>query len=76
MDTFVEFEVASDGELSLMIHKLLWQELRKEDASFTFEGDYVRLALPAMTKSSVGVTSSSGSEQYPCRPYVKITPES
>ncbi len=76
MDAFIQFRVAADGSLSIVIHKLLWDELHKSDANPETEGDFVRVALTKLTGANLrGVTAIPGSEEWPCRPTFQLVLE-
>lgn len=75
MGALIQFKVGREGELDLVIHKALWAELRKADAPEA-DGDFMRIHLTGMTgRRLMDLTSSSGSDQYPCRPIFQFDVE-
>lgn len=76
MDAFIQFKVGADGELAIVIHKLLWEELHKGDVNAEADGDFVRVDLTALTRENlVELTGAPGIQQFPCRPAFQLAVE-
>ena len=73
MDAFIQFKVGADGGLAVVIHRLLWDELRRGDVHATVEGEFMRIPLTALTGANLAeLASAPGSDQFPCRPSFQL----
>jgi hypothetical protein len=67
MDAFIQLKVGADGELAILIHKQLWEDLRRGEA-IEEDADFMRVSLTALTRENlVEIAASGGTQQYPCR---------
>lgn len=67
MDAFIQLRVGADGELTIMIHKALWEDLRRGEV--VEEDEYfISVALKNLTRSNLmEIAASGGTQNYPCR---------
>lgn len=68
-DALIQFKIGPDGELAIVIHKLLWEELRKGSTPAKTDGDFVHIALSSLVEKKLfALEDIGGTDQWPCQP--------
>lgn len=76
MDAFIQFKVGAEGELAIVIHKALLEDLVRGDATEE-DADFVRITLTALTRTNLlELMASPGTQNFPCRRIFQLDVES